>query len=66
VRQAVTGDVDAFLTAELNNFIQQKKRLPESFAEFATLRLDSIPRPPENKKWVIDASDLQVKAVPAK
>jgi len=65
LRQSVSGEVDPFLTGELRNFIQLKQRLPQSFAEFATLRLDSIPRPPEGKRWVIDATDLQVKAVPA-
>ena len=62
----VEGETDPFLTAELQNFIQQKNRLPVSFAEFAGLRLDSIPRPPAGKKWVIDRADLQVKAVVGK
>jgi hypothetical protein len=63
VRQKVVGEVDAQLTSELRNFIQQKKRMPQSFAEFATMRLDSVPRPPEGKKWVIDAETQEVKAV---
>jgi len=62
----VTGDIDPFLTSELQNFIQQQNRLPVSFAEFANLRLDSVPRPPPGKKWVIDRADLQVKAVTVK
>lgn len=62
----VTGDIDLFLTSELQNFIQQQNRLPVSFAEFANLRLDSVPRPPPGKKWVIDRADLQVKAVAVK
>jgi hypothetical protein len=66
VLQSVAGEVDPSLSAQLRNFVQQKHRLPESFAEFATTRLDSIPRPPAGKKWVIDATDLQVKAVAAK
>ncbi len=66
LRETVTGTADPFLTGELRNFVQQKKRLPESFAEFAGLRLDSIPRPPEGKKWVIDVSTLEVKAVSAR
>jgi hypothetical protein len=43
--------------------VEQKKRLPQSFAEFATVRLDSIPRPPAGKKWVIDTDSFEVKAV---
>ena len=66
VRQNVDGQVDAFLTEQLQTFIQQKHRFPDSFAEFALMRLDSVPRPPEGKRWVIDSASLQVKAVPAR
>jgi len=59
----VVGIVDPFLTQQLQIFIQQKQRLPEDFAELARARLDSVPRPPEGKKWVIDKSTKQVKAV---
>jgi hypothetical protein len=59
----VDGQPDAFLSEQLRTFIQQKHRFPESFAEFAMTRLDSIPRPPEGKRWVIDAASIQVKAV---
>lgn len=62
-RQAIVGDVDPFLTAELQKFIQQKNRMPASFSEFARARLDSVPRPPAGKKWAIDAASLEVKAV---
>jgi len=65
VRQNVTGEVDAQLTEELRTFIQQKKRMPQTFSEFATVRLDSVPRPPEGKKWAIDSESLEVKAVSA-
>ena len=65
VRQNVVGDVDPQLTEELRNFIQQKKRMPQTFSEFATLRLDSIPRPPAGKKWAIDSESIEVKAVAA-
>jgi hypothetical protein len=58
-----SGEVNAYLTEQLNIFIQQKKRLPESFTELAQARLDSVPRPPQGKKWVIDTSTRQVKAV---
>jgi hypothetical protein len=66
LRQNVPGEPDPFLSGELRNFVQLKKRLPDSFSEFASVRLDSIPRPPEGKKWVIDIANLQVKSVPAK
>ena len=66
VRPNVVGEVDTFLTGELRNFVQQKHRMPVSFAEFAGLRLDSVPRPPEGKKWVIDTESLEVKAVSEK
>src|SRR6267142_1508465 len=62
-RQGVVGEVDPFLTEQLRSFAKQKGRLPQSFFEFTSSSLDSIPRPPAGKKWVIDASDLQVKAV---
>src|SRR6267154_1020010 len=56
LRENVAGIPDPFLTEQLRTFIEQKHRMPESFAEFATSRLDSIPRPPEGKKWVIDTA----------
>lgn len=59
----VVGTVDPFLTQQLQIFIQQKQRMPEDFAELARARLDSVPRPPPGKKWAIDRSTRQVKAV---
>lgn len=61
--QNVTGEVNPFLTEQLAIFIQQKQRLPADFAELARTRLDSVPRPPEGRKWVIDTASRQVKAV---
>ena len=61
----VTGEVDAFLTEQLGLFIREKRRLPESFAELVRTRLDSVPRPPTGKKWVIDSATRQVKAASA-
>ena len=58
----VAGEVNAFLTEQLRIFIREKGRLPESFAELARTRLDSIPRPPTGKKWVIDNATKEVKA----
>jgi hypothetical protein len=66
VRQNVNGTVDPNLTAQLRSFIQSNGRLPQSFTEFANRGLDSMPRPPEGTKWVIDAPNQQVKAVPMK
>ena len=59
----VSGEVNAFLTEQLRIFLRDKRRLPESFAELARTRLDSVPRPPEGRKWVIDSATTQVKAV---
>ncbi len=64
VQAGVNGQADAFLTSQLRIFINQKGRLPQSFTEFARLRLDSMPTPPAGTKWVIDSADSQVKAVP--
>jgi len=61
--QNVAGEVNAFLTEQLRIFLRDKRRLPESFAELARTRLDSVPRPPEGRKWVIDSATTQVKAV---
>jgi hypothetical protein len=58
--QPVAGEVNADLTAQLNRFAQKNGRMPKSLQEF----LDSVPRPPDGKKWVIDPSDSTVKAVP--
>ena len=66
VQQGVSGKVDMFLTEQLHIFIQKNHRMPESFHEFVNTRLDSIPRPPEGTKWVIDTAAMQVKAVKTK
>ena len=58
----VAGEVNAFLTEQLRTFIREKGRMPESFAELARVRLDSIPHPPAGKKWVIDTTSKEVKA----
>ncbi|MDB6023066.1 MAG: hypothetical protein JWQ04_2923 [Pedosphaera sp.] len=65
-RENVNGEVNAFLTQQLRIFIQQNNRMPQSFAEFARARLDSLPHAPEGQKWVIDTSTQEVKAVAAK
>jgi PBP1b-binding outer membrane lipoprotein LpoB len=58
----VSGEVNAFLTQQLRIFISEKGRTPSDFAELARARLDSVPRPPEGKKWVIDNATKEVKA----
>jgi len=63
VRQGVVGDVDATLTAALRQFVHKAGRPPQSFYEFVRESFDSTPRPPEGKRWVIDSSDMTVKAV---
>jgi hypothetical protein len=42
-------------------FIQEKGRLPESFAEFAGARLDSVPRLAPGLTFVIDPATQEVK-----
>lgn len=60
---AAAGEVNPFLTEQLRIFVQQYRRMPTSFTELATKRLDSIPGPPPGTRWVIDSSTMQVKAV---
>jgi hypothetical protein len=66
LRQGIVGEVQPFLTEQLRIFVQKNHRMPESFGEFSNSRLDSIPRPPEGTKWVIDTASVQVKAVKTK
>jgi hypothetical protein len=61
--EPIVGDVSPFLTEQLRIFVQQKGRMPTSFSEFIHTRLDSIPAVPAGKKWVIDTTTSQVKAV---
>jgi hypothetical protein len=42
-------------------FIQEKGRLPETFAEFAGARLDSVPRLDPGLTFVIDPATQEVK-----
>ena len=64
VAQGVAGTVNERLTVALRGFVQKNGRMPQSFHEFSSTTFDSTPRPPEGMKWVIDASDTTVKAVP--
>jgi hypothetical protein len=62
--QAIAGVVDPNLTVQLRLFVQQKGRLPDSFAEFAGARLDSVPRLQPGLVFAIDAATHEVKIVP--
>jgi len=64
VHENVTGEVNPFLTQQLRIFVQQTGRLPQTFAEFAHARLDSLPRAPEGMKWIIDGATQEVKSAP--
>jgi hypothetical protein len=57
------GQVNAFLTQQLQAFVQQKGRLPADFAELARTSLDSVPRAPVGTKWAIDPTTSEVKAI---
>ena len=61
--QPVSGVVDPALTAQLHVFIQEKGRLPTSFAELAAARLDSVPRLQKGLSFAIDPTTQQVKIV---
>lgn len=63
VQAQVTGVADPFLTSQLHIFIKDKGRLPQSFAEFAGARLDSVPPAPGGCKWAIDSVSKEIKAV---
>ena len=67
IQERINGAIHAQMTVQLRMYMEKNGgRMPESFSEFANVRLDSIPRPPDGKKWVIDIATLQVKAVSAK
>jgi len=61
--QPLEGVVDTFLTSQLKIFVQEKGRLPETFAEFAGARLDSVPRLAKGLRFAIDPATQEVKIV---
>jgi hypothetical protein len=61
--QPIAGVVAPFLTSQLKIFIQEKGRLPESFAEFAAARLDNVPPLQAGLSFVIDPATREVKIV---
>ena len=63
VDEALVGAVHTFMTAQLKKFIQEQGRMPKDFSEFASARMDSVPRPPAGMKFVIDETTQEVKVV---
>ena len=63
VDEALVGAVHTFMTAQLKKFIEEKGRIPKDFSEFASSRMDSVPRPPAGMKFVIDETTQEVKVV---
>jgi hypothetical protein len=61
--RSIEGVVDPFLTSQLRIFVQEKGRLPETFAEFAGARLDSVPRLAKGLRFAIDPATQEVKIV---
>ncbi len=61
--QALVGAVHGFMTQQLHIFVQQYGRLPQSFGEFTSARMDSVPRPPEGTRYVIDTNAMVVRVV---
>lgn len=61
--QSMQGAIHPFMTQQLQMFIQKEGRIPTSFAEFASARMDSVPFPPDGMKYVIDPVARQVKVV---
>lgn len=62
-QQEIVGEIHANMTMQLRLFIQQKGRMPTSFSEFTSARMDSVPFPPAGKMYVIDAATQTVKIV---
>ena len=61
--EALVGAVHTFMTAQLKKFIEEKGRIPKDFSEFASARMDTVPRPPAGMKFVIDETTQEVKVV---
>lgn len=62
----IEGLVDNFMTAQLQIYIREQGRMPASYNEFATARMDSPPLAPEGMEFVIDTTTRQVKLVKIK
>jgi hypothetical protein len=61
--QPIEGRVHPFMTSQLRIFIRDNGRMPESFAEFANARMDSVPFPPDGMEYAIDYHSREVKTV---
>lgn len=59
----IEGIVHPLMTEQLHIFIREQGRMPASYQEFATARMDSPPLPPEGMEFVVDAATRQVKLV---
>jgi hypothetical protein len=51
------------MTAQLRRYIDENGRMPASFAEFASARMDSVPFAPDGMEYVIDTARREVKVV---
>lgn len=51
------------MTLELRKYVTETGRLPDTFAEFAGARMDSIPFPPEGMTYAIDPATIEVKLI---
>ena len=60
---ALVGPVHPFMTQQLQIFVQQRGRMPNSFAEFIQTRMDSVPRAPDGFQFAIDQTTMEVKLV---
>lgn len=63
IQERINGAVHAQLTVHLRMFVEKNGRMPNSFGEFASAAMDSVPPAPAGMKFVIDPTDRTVKAV---
>ena len=62
-QQALVGEVNQAMTAQLRIFEQIAGRLPTNFTELVRTRLDVVPRHPPGFQWAIDPVTKEVKLV---
>src|SRR5437867_4432862 len=61
--ESLVGIVHPFMTDQLKRFIEENGRFPRDFGEFASTRMDSVPRAPEGFRFAIDRTTVEVKLV---
>src|SRR5438552_1634206 len=61
--ESLFGIVHPFMTDQLKKFIEENGRFPQDFGEFASARMDSVPRAPEGFRFAIDRTTVEVKLV---